>query len=282
MMVTAALVGIDPPALIVAGRSRNLQSYRGYMTSFPPPRIISLLSDQLDGAGPRDTGLSHAIALAVGEGGLPETLRLHPTSEVVAFGRQDTLSPGYGAAVRAARQAGCVPVERLAGGFHRGSLAFSWAIPTAEPRAGIHARFAALADLMAAAFRSLGLDARVGEVSGEYCPGAYSVNLGGRLKVMGVGQRLVRGAAHLGGVVVVRDAARLRRILIPVYRALELEWHPETAGAISDALPDIELDTVRRAILDELSAHATLEPATAPISVLERASVLASAHTPGP
>jgi len=37
---------------------------------------------------------------------------------------------------------------------------------------------------MAAAFRRLGVDARVGEVSGEYCPGAHSVNARGATKLI--------------------------------------------------------------------------------------------------
>ena len=40
------------------------------------------------------------------------------------------------------------------------------------------------------ALQRLGLDARLGELAGEYCPGEFSVNLAGRSKVMGVGQRV--------------------------------------------------------------------------------------------
>ena len=59
-------------------------------------------------------------------------------------------------------------------------------------------------------FRRLGVDARVGEIPGEYCPGAYSVNARGVKKLMGVGQRLVPSAAHVGGVVVVNGANRVQ------------------------------------------------------------------------
>ena len=56
---------------------------------------------------------------------------------------------------------------------------------------------------MRTALCSLGVDARIGEVAGEYCPGKYSVNARGATKIMGVGQRLARHAAHVGGVIVV-------------------------------------------------------------------------------
>ncbi|MDH4308161.1 MAG: lipoate--protein ligase family protein, partial [Acidimicrobiia bacterium] len=222
-----------------------------------PPRRIGLVDHAVDLAGPVDTGLSHATALAVGSGEIGETLRVHETLEIVAFGRQDALTPGYADAIAAAQAVGFSVTERLAGGraaaFHRGTLAFSWAMPAVDPRAGVHDRFTFVAELMASAFRRLGADAAVGEVEGEYCPGSYSVNIGGRFKVMGVGQRLVRGAAHVGGVVVVRDSARLREVLVPVYSALDLAWSPPTAGALEDAIGPVELSTVRRAILEEIS-----------------------------
>jgi octanoyl-[GcvH]:protein N-octanoyltransferase len=98
-------------------------------------------------------------------------------------------------------------VVRLAGGrpavFTPGTIAFAWSVPTEEPSTGIAERFEVLSGCLAAAARSFGLDGRVGEVPGEYCPGTSSVNVGGTHKVAGVGQRLLRRAAHTGGVVVV-------------------------------------------------------------------------------
>ena len=102
--------------------------------------------------------------------------------------------------------------------------------------------------------RRLGVDARVGEVPGEYCPGAWSVNARGRTKLVGIGQRIVAGGAHLGVVIVVRDSALVREVLIPVYDALGLEWDPATAGSVEDELGDVELDAVEDAILAELAA----------------------------
>ncbi len=252
--------------------------------SLLPPRNIQLVDVTGDGAGPVDTGLSHAIALAVGAGEMPETLRLHETSDVVAFGRRDAVSPGYRQAVAAARDLGFVAVERLAGGraavFHDGTLGFSWAIPAVDPRAGVQERFSRVAELMAAAFRRLGADARIGEVTGEYCPGAFSVNVAGAYKVMGVGQRLVRGAAHIGGVVVVSDSARLRSVLDPVYAALGIEWNPSTAGALEDALPGVDLDTVRAAILEEVGRVASVGTATISLEVAEMGRRLSTTHLP--
>jgi octanoyl-[GcvH]:protein N-octanoyltransferase len=245
-------------------------------------REINLIETVNDGAGPSDTGLSHAVVLAVGAGDIGESFRLHTTSDVVAFGRQDALAPGYPVAVRAARALGFEAVERLAGGraavFHTGTLAFAWAVPALEPRTGVHERFEWLANVIIDALRSLGVDARIGEVPGEYCPGAFSVNVGGTIKVMGVGQRLVLGAAHVGGVVVVHDAARLREVLTPVYEALELEWRPETAGALDDVKPDITIEAVRQAILDQVGLRAELVRRHLPVEVTEMGRRLTASH----
>ena len=45
-----------------------------------------------------------------------------------------------------------------------------------QPPKRTYERFEEVAGLIADALRALGVDARVGEVPGEYCPGAYSVN----------------------------------------------------------------------------------------------------------
>src|SRR5207244_3727585 len=79
--------------------------------------------------------------------------------------------------------------------------------------------------------------ARGGEGPGEYCPGEHSVNARGQVKVMGVGQRLVATAAHVGGVIVVSGAERIRQVLVPVYEALGLTWDPSTVGALADEVP---------------------------------------------
>src|SRR5204862_6735221 len=103
--------------------------------------------------------------------------------------------------------------------------------------------------------RSLGVDARVGEVLGEYCPGEFSVNAPGRTKLMGVGQRVVAHAAHVGGVVVVGRSDLVRDVRVPVYAHLGLGWDPETVGSLEDERPGISWADAERAILDEFAAR---------------------------
>ncbi len=186
----------------------------------------------------RDTAVTRALLSRVATGEEPETLRLHRPTAVVAFGPHDRIAPGYHRAIAAARSAGFGAIERLAGGraavFHEQTIAFAWTIPSPDPPAGIRQRFDEMSQIVADALSRLGIDARIGEVSGEYCPGEWSVNARGETKIMGVGQRLVRGAAHVGGVIVVDDSARVRDVLVPVYAELGLDWRPSSVGSVAD------------------------------------------------
>ena len=206
-----------------------------------------------------DAAYSRAVLDLVATGAAPETFRLYQPDDVLAFSSVDAASAGFAEAVAAARAAGFAPALRLAGGraavFHRETLAFAWTIPAAEPRDGIHARFETISAIIAAALRRLGVDARIGEVPGEYCPGAYSVNARGVRKLMGVGQRVIRGAAHVGGVIVVRDGNRVRAALEPVYDAMQVEWDPATTGSVEDELGVATRAEVAASLLAELRSR---------------------------
>lgn len=203
------------------------------------------------------TAVSEAILRRVAAGELPDTLRLHRPARELAFSKQDRAAPGFERAIAEARRSGFEPVVRLAGGraaaFHEGSLAIAWASAQERPVEGTRERFELVAGIVVGALTRLGVDARIGEVPGEYCPGAWSVNAGGEIKLAGLGQRMISGGAHVGGVLVVTDSALLRRALEPAYDALGLEWRPATAGAVEDAAPNVGLDEAEEALLAEIS-----------------------------
>jgi lipoate-protein ligase A len=221
----------------------------------------------------------------VAAGELPPTFRLHRAAPVLAFSRQDRASPGFPAAVRAAREAGFEPVLRLAGGraavFHEGTLACSWAVPDPRPAARTIERFRELAELLAAVLNGLGVDARTGEVPGEYCPGAWSVNAGGRTKLVGIGQRLIAGAAHRGAVVVVGGSDRIRDVLIPVNDALSLDWDPATTGSVEGEIGEVSLGEVEEAILSRLRERHELTEEELDTATLELAARLEPTHRVG-
>jgi octanoyl-[GcvH]:protein N-octanoyltransferase len=231
-----------------------------------------------------DTAVSAALLRRVASGEIPSTFRIFAPDRIVAFGRQDRVRPGYPAAVGAARDAGFEAVERLAGGraavFHEATLSFSWALPDPAPQESIHARFAEIAGVIAEALRSLGVDARVGEVPGEYCPGEYSVNAGGARKLMGVGQRLVRGAAHVGGVIVVSRPDLVNLPLVPAYRHLDYAWDPRATGAVADEAPGLTTAEVTAAVLEALGRRHQLSDGAIDAATLDLAERLAPQHAP--
>ncbi|WP_028060087.1 lipoate--protein ligase family protein [Candidatus Solirubrobacter pratensis] len=207
-----------------------------------------------------EISLSHALMLRVAAGELPSSLRLYRPAPTVAFGKLDTLRAGYAEAAEAARRHGYEPVLRMPGGhaaaYHHQSLGIDIVYAAADPIPGTHERFRDAGERLAGALADLGVDARLGEVPGEYCPGAYSVNARGKVKLIGTAQRLVRGAALLGATIVVRDGAGVRDVLRDVYEKLEIGFDDSTAGSVAEEVPGVGVNDVERAVL---AAYADLE-----------------------
>lgn len=249
------------------------------------PAAIAFHRERFPGQPVYDTAISHAMLRRVAAGAMPESLRLYAPENVMLFSSLDARRTGYRRAVELAREAGFEAALRLAGGhaaaFLEESMAFAWSIPSEDARSGIRPRFERLARLVVEALQRLGLDARLGEIPGEYCPGEFSVNLAGRVKVMGVGQRVIRGAAHVGGVLTIGQTGLLRASLIPVYEALEIDFDPDTAGGLMDFDPSISVADVIRAhreVLESWGHH--LEPATFGEETHAIAEELAPMHAP--
>jgi octanoyl-[GcvH]:protein N-octanoyltransferase len=162
-------------------------------------------------------------------------LRTYRPVPTLAFSRRDTLAPGYSHAQAAAAQHGFEPAARAPGGraaaYHRSSLCFELVLP--GERSPVQ-HISALGELVAGVLRDFGVDARVGEVPGEYCPGRFSVNAGGVSKIVGTAGRRVRGALLLGGSIIVADADPIRAVLTAVYSALELPLDPRTVASAVD------------------------------------------------
>ena len=213
---------------------------------------------------------------------LPETLRIARPGTTVAFAKRDAVAPGYEEAVRAAREQGFEATLRLAGGraaiFHDGTMEIGHAVPDEEPRAGIHERFERTARRLAGALGRVGVDARVGAVPGEYCPGRYSVNARGAVKLAGIGQRVVGGGSHTGVVLVVDGEERINGVLGPVHEALGLDWDPRATGSVRSETASATWERVRDAIVTEYACEYDLVEAELDRATLELAKGLAAEH----
>ncbi len=216
--------------------------------------------------------LDHVLArLAATSGGDPGMVSLTTATPTAAFSRRDTLLPRFGAARDAVAALGFAPVVRPVGGhlavYDAGSLVLHVAGPHPEPRTDIQARFVALGEALADTLRELGVDARLGAVPGEYCDGKYSVNAGGVTKLVGTGQRIVRGGFLFSAVVMVQAGPAITDALRAAYALLGLELDPASVGGVADAVPGLTRDEVGRHLLESLTrvlpaaATAALVPA---------------------
>jgi octanoyl-[GcvH]:protein N-octanoyltransferase len=262
----------------------------------PPEQPIALVTASFPDDAAFETAISAALMRQVARSEVPPTIRLNRTGPILAFGKLDRLRPGYRRAVAIAREAGYVPIERIAGGraavFGPGTISFSHAIRAGGGSySGTRERFAEMAGLIAAAVRSLGADARVGEVPGEYCPGEFSVNARGAAKLAGIGQRVIVGGAHVGAVIAVRGAGAINEVLEPVYDALELDWDPAATGSLADELgaddeplprgePDPLTARAIAAIRDELDKRYELQEADPADSTLRMAEQMKGDYEP--
>ncbi|HJS97325.1 MAG TPA: hypothetical protein VJ741_23850 [Solirubrobacteraceae bacterium] len=224
--------------------------------------------------------LPHALLAFVAAKRRCPVVRCYRPAATVAFGRRDTFVPGFAAAAAAARRHGFTPVIRGAGGraaaYDEGSLIFDEVMPADGSQ--IRERFAGDAERQARALRELGVDAHVGEVPGEYCPGEFSVNARGRVKLIGAAERIVKGAWLHSSVVVVNSTQSLRAVLTDVYAALGLDWDPSTTGAVAEEAPGAGIEDVRAALLAEYGTRYTLAPASLTDADLAHAAELLDRH----
>jgi octanoyl-[GcvH]:protein N-octanoyltransferase len=245
---------------------------------------VDLVEGPAGGDPVLDVAMAHALLDLVASGRRPPAIRCYGPRATVAFGRRDRFLDRFPDAVAAARRHEFAPVIRGAGGraaaYHPGCLIFDEVMPAGESTAGIRERFSADAGRQAAALRGLGVDARVGEVAGEYCPGEFSVNARGRVKLIGAAERIVRGSWLHSSVVVVESARPIRDVLTDVYSALGLDWDPETTGAVADEAPGVGVGDVKRALLDEYATRYELVPASLGELERTRAGELLDRHRP--
>ncbi len=235
-----------------------------------------------DGEPALELALARAMLTQARFGQVEESLRIYrPASAVVVFGRRDTHLAGFPRAVEAARAAGFAPVVRATGGravaYTDAALVVDHVRHEQGAVGGQEARFAEFGERFVDLFRGLGVDARLGAVPGEYCPGAHSVNARGVEKLVGTAQRMVTGAWLFSSLVVVGDEDRLRPVLAEVYRCLGQDFDEGSVGSLSRELPGIDIDAVETAVVDAYRGGSAI-PVEVDSGLLELARSLVVEH----
>ena len=191
-----------------------------------------------------------AVLLRAGDGLWSELVHVYVAhGPTVAFTRRDLRSPGIARATAFARAAGFETAVRSPGGRMVAYDAGAVVIDHLTRAGDRHGTFERNAEQHAAVLRSLGdIDARVGEVEGEYCPGEFSVNVGGRVKVVGSAQRITGTGALFSTVVQVVVGDRVRRVIADVSAALGYALDEGTVAGVADVAPHVTTHQVAGAL----------------------------------
>jgi octanoyl-[GcvH]:protein N-octanoyltransferase len=208
-------------------------------------------------------GYQRAIFEQVDAGVRPPTVSITPSTRHVGVTSRDTFRLGFADSIRASRAEGYPVLVRSSGGgataAHYGTFGFSIIRPASdgEPRRTIRDRYDEAAALVLGAFSRLDIQAEIGEVRDEFCPGDHSIRVGSRedgAKVVGIAQRIARRATSVGGIVLVEGEEELARVLERVYAAMRLPFRPESVGSLRRAGGRAGVEEV----MDAFAAEASL------------------------
>ncbi|MFS8096896.1 hypothetical protein LFM09_07105 [Lentzea alba] len=208
-----------------------------------------------------------------------------PHGPTVAFSGRDLRSPGIAEATEVARAAGFETVVRSPGGrmvaYDSGAVVIDHLDRTTDIRHAGSATFAANAESHARVLRGLGdIDARIGEVDGEYCPGEYSINVGGVAKVVGSAQRVTATGSLFSTVVQVAVSDRVRAVMIDVSRALGYDLRESSIAGLADYAPGLTADEVAAAFAVDYRSRLDLTDEPLPAEVVTHASTAVSRPWP--
>ncbi|MEU3332700.1 biotin/lipoate A/B protein ligase family protein [Glutamicibacter creatinolyticus] len=231
------------------------------------PARLRVLVEEPSGDPAADLERGVQLLREVRAGQMPALLRIYRPDPTLAFGQRDVRLEGYQAAVEAAQRHGFTPVVRQAGGraaaYHRGTLIVDHIEAEAEAMMGHQARFTDFGELYARALQRLGVQARMGELAGEYCAGEHSVHgvpgpgarVDAPVKLIGTAQRVVAGAWLFSSVFVISESAPIRAVLDEVYQRMQIPMDPSTIGAADDLVPGLSVEDFTRALLREYSTR---------------------------
>lgn len=242
------------------------------MSLFNPQSDVPLALEIEEPSGDAAADLERGVQLLreIQAGDRGPTLRLYRPERTLAFGQRDVRLPGFEDARDAALQLGFMPLVRKAGGraaaYHRGSLIVDHLEPQQDAVLSQQKRFEVFADIYARALTRVGVNAQIGPIPGEYCPGDYSVHglptmdssRNFPVKLVGTAQRVVAGAWLFSSVFVIEDSQPLRQVLDAVYQAMEIPMDPSTVGAANDLVSSVTTEGFITALLDEYREHVTL------------------------
>ena len=210
----------------------------------------------ISGSASEDHAVSRSLLDGVAAGQAESAVRIWAPVPALALSRLDELRAGAGAATAAATRAGVQTVRRVSGGhavvLGSGSFCAGFAEPAASFE-GTHQRYERLTAALIDAFAEVGVVAEHGALTGEWCPGTWSIRADG-VKLAGLAQRAIKGAAWVEAVIDLAPDPAARSLLTEVYAALDLPLDPGTLGSVSEVRGHkVAFDELAPALLERLS-----------------------------
>lgn len=230
------------------------------------PGAFQLIDDTGLTAEVRPSPLQYAAwvrdKLATVQPGDDAILRFRRPRATAAFSPQDTTHPDYERIKDQALALGFEPIERGTGGkltmFDEHALVITLIWPHPEPHLHTMQRYEIFSGAIASSLLKLGINARVGELRNEYCPGKYSINAEGRVKLVGIAQRMNRRCVHMGAIIAIERSRRACSAITEAYDAMGLPFDPATYGAVADLVPTLSYATACAAMRQSITADFTL------------------------
>lgn len=221
--------------------------------------LVIRQEERADAATDLDRSVELLRAVADGTIAQPRVVRLYSPVPTVAMSRRESRMPGFETARQASLVRDFTPAVRPTGGravaYDESCIVFDVITREAEGSVAQTRFFREIGDALVVAMRGLGVDARVGDVPGEYCPGEFSINARGAIKLIGTSQRAVRGARLLSGMLPLDGVERFTDVLLAVNAALELDWDPATFGTLATEVPRMPRAMVERALIAALAGE---------------------------
>lgn len=187
-------------------------------------------------------------------------VRVYRPAPTVAFSGIERRMPRFGEAVGEALAFGFEPVIRPAGG-RMVALDQQWLVMDvitpetikSDSRNVYLSEGKKLVDLLG----SLGVQAGLGAVAGEYCPGDYSINARGDVKIVGTAQRVVRGARLFSASIPMSISSDVGQMFDRVNALLGLDWNNRTLGSIEKESPEVSIEGLEQALISVFAPDAT-------------------------
>jgi lipoate-protein ligase A len=226
------------------------------------------------------TASTRLISMVAANPELGRIVRIYRPAPTVAFSGLERRLPGFQDAVGEAAAFAFEPVIRPAGG-RMVALDQDWIIldiitPEVEKTFSNREVYLEFGAVIVNVLREFGIDANLGPVDGEYCPGDYSINARGKIKLVGTAQRVQRGARLFSACIPISISYSVAALFERVNATLGLEWNPETLGGLSDEAPHITADELEEKLVEAFAPRVDSFDSLTDLYQLNRELVLQS------